>query len=111
MAELKTKDDLIKLVNQAEFLDVEKKQQWMEIAENFNQSQIDESIAFFENAKLAEIDNKFTVLVKAGLGDVYKAKITEISNKYRNNARKKEEAFISSKEESPEDILKKLSDK
>ncbi|MBN1494373.1 hypothetical protein JW911_01400 [Candidatus Peregrinibacteria bacterium] len=104
----KTKDDLIKLIKSADYLNDIQKKEWLIICEKLDISQHKLLYDAFINAENEEKDFKLKLIFKYNLADTYKSKIKEISAKYQIQSRKKDEAYLSKTEEKPEEILNKL---
>ena len=108
--QIKTNPKILKLIKTADYLTEAQKNDWLKIAENLNEAEQKIVIGDFEKLNLEEKEKKMELVFKAGLGDLYKAKIKEISVKHLAIARKKSEAYTTQTEEKPEDILSKLND-
>jgi len=101
---------ILTLIKSADYLTELQKNDWLKIAENLNEREQILVIDGFERLNADEDEMKLELVFKAGLGDLYKSKIKEISSKYQTVARKKSELYTSQTEEKPDDILNKLND-
>jgi len=108
--QIKINPEILQLIKDADYLTEAQKNDWLKIAENLNEAEQKIVIEGFEKLNFEENEKKLEIVFKAGLGDLYKAKIKEISAKHLAIARKKSEAYTTQTEEKPEDILNKLND-
>ena len=106
--QIKIRTELLNLISSVDFLTEEQKSEWIDFVNILNEDQVKSVYDEFIQAQEQENDLKLEEIFKAGLGEEYKAKIKEISARFKTEGRKKEEEYQSKQGGGTEDILNKL---
>lgn len=89
----KTKAQLKELIDQADYLSSEQKEDWFDLLEGLNQEQIDEVYNHFNESIKKERDFMLKLLIKSGMKDKYLKNVKEFTKKFVSKLIRKETIY------------------